>query len=593
MPAAALPKDEAARLARLRDLAVMDTSNEPLFDALAKAAAWITGRPIALISLVDRDRQWFKANVGLTDTRQTPRDQAFCSYTILDDQLLEVSDALLDERFVDNPLVTGPPGIRFYAGAPIVLHDGLRMGSLCVIDNQPGALTDVQREALRELARAVSEALEQRAELLQRNQALHIEAQIAHRQVQLSKQLEQRLRASEAFLDRTGRAAGVGGWEVDLLTQQIVWSDATCRIHDLPAGHQPTMAEALSYFPRDARKQMQDALQACLATGSGWDIELPMVTATGREIWVRTVGGVDYEEGQPRRLSGALQDITLRRRAVAALEASERRFRNLFQYSLGLICTHDMDGVLLSINPAAAHSLGYAVNELIGCSLSELIPERRHHEFQLYLKRIKANGTDSGMLLLTARDGGSRVWQYHNVLDHDLDEPYVLGHAQDISEQQRVERKLRELAERDSLTGCFNRRFLAELAKASAADARWGCIAFDLDRFKQVNDTYGHQRGDEVLVAMARFLREQLRAEDIVVRLGGDEFLIFLPNTDPHMTEDLARRIDAHRRSAPIAFTMGWAIRQPGQTLEAVLAEADRRLYQRRALRQEQVHPTT
>lgn len=593
MPAAALPRDEAARLARLRDMAVMDTPNEPLFDALAKTAAWITGRPIALVSLVDRDRQWFKANVGLTDTQQSPRDQAFCSYTILDDQLLEVSDALLDARFVDNPLVTGPPGIRFYAGAPIVLHDGLRMGSLCVIDHQPGALTDTQREALRELARAVSEALEQRAELLQRNQALHIEAQIAHRQVQLSKQLEQRLRASEAFLDRTGRAAGVGGWEVDLPTQQIVWSDATCRIHDLPAGHQPTMAEALSYFPSDARQQIQDALQACLTKGSGWDLELPMVTATGREIWVRSVGGVDYEEGQPRRLSGALQDITLRRRAVAALEASERRFRNLFQYSLGLICTHDMNGILLSINPAAAHSLGYAVNELIGCSLSELIPERRHHEFQLYLQRIQANGTDSGTLLLTARDGGSRVWQYHNVLDQDLDEPYVLGHAQDISEQQRVERKLRELAERDSLTGCFNRRFLAELAKASDSEARWGCIAFDLDRFKQVNDTYGHQRGDEVLVGMARFLREQLRAEDIVVRLGGDEFLIFLPQTDPHMTEDLVRRIEAHRRSAPIAFTMGWATRQPGQTLEAVLAEADRRLYQRRALRQEQVHPAT
>jgi diguanylate cyclase (GGDEF)-like protein/PAS domain S-box-containing protein len=593
MPAAAVPKDESARLARLRDLAVLDTPTEPLFDALAKAAAWVTGRPIALISLIDHDRQWFKANVGLAGTYQTPRDQAFCSYTILGDQLLEVPDARQDERFADNPLVTGPPGIRFYAGAPIVLHDGLRMGSLCVIDREPGVLTTVQREALRELARAVSEALEQRAELLQRNQALHIEAQIAHQQVQLSNQLEQRLRASEAFLDRTGRAAGVGGWELDLRTQQIVWSDATCRIHDLPAGHQPSMHEALSYYPLEARQRIQDALQACMDSGSGWDLELPMTTATGREIWVRSVGGVDYEDGQPRRLSGALQDISLRRRAVAALEASERRFRNLFQYSLGLICTHDIHGVLLSINPAAAHSLGYAVNELIGRSLGELIPPRRHEEFRLYLQRILANGSDSGMLLLTSRDGGSRVWQYHNVLDQDMDEPYVLGHAQDISEQQRVERKLRELAERDSLTGCYNRRFLTELARASDPDACWGCIAFDLDRFKQVNDTYGHQRGDEVLVAMARFLREQLRAEDIVVRLGGDEFLIFLLQADPHITEELARRIEAHRRSAPIAFTMGWATRQPGQTLETVLAEADRKLYQRRALRQEQVHPAS
>jgi diguanylate cyclase (GGDEF)-like protein/PAS domain S-box-containing protein len=252
-----------------------------------------------------------------------------------------------------------------------------------------------------------------------------------------------------------------------------------------------------------------------------------------------------------------------------------------------------MSGVLLSINPAAANSLGYAVNELIGRSLSELIPPRRHEEFRLYLQRIQVHGSDSGMLLLTSRDGGSRVWQYHNVLDQDLDEPYVLGHAQDISEQQRVERKLRDLAERDSLTGCFNRRFLTELAHGSAADASWGCIAFDLDRFKQVNDTYGHQRGDEVLVAMARFLREHLRAEDIVVRLGGDEFLIFLPQTDSRITAELARRIESQRPNAPIDFTMGWATRQRGQTLEAMLAEADRRLYARRAQRQEQSNPTT
>ncbi|MET0330342.1 MAG: diguanylate cyclase [Dyella sp.] len=590
MSAAAI--DESARLARLRDLAVLDTPTEPLFDALAKAAAWITGRPIALISLIDRDRQWFKANVGLAGSSQTPRDQAFCSHTILDDQLLEVPDALQDQRFADNPLVIGAPGIRFYAGAPITLRDGMRMGSLCVIDREPGELTQVQRETLRELAHAVSEALELRAELLQRNQALHIEAQIAHQQVLLSVQLEQRLRASEAFLDRTGRAAGVGGWEVDLLTQQVVWSDATCRIHELPAGYQPSMSEALSYFPASAREQIQTALQTCMASGTGWDLELPMTTATGRDIWVRTVGGVDYEDGRPRRLSGALQDISLRRRAMAALEASERRFRNLFQYSLGLICTHDMSGVLLSINPAAAHSLGYAVHELIGRSLSELIPPRRHDEFGLYLQRIQAHGSDSGRLLLTSRDGSSRVWQYHNVLDHDLDEPYVLGHAQDISEQQRVERKLRELAERDSLTGCFNRHFLTALAQASAPEACWGCIAFDLDRFKQVNDTYGHQRGDEVLVAMATFLHEHLRAEDIVVRLGGDEFLIFMPQADSHITAELVRRIESQRHRAPIQFTMGYATRQPNQTLEAVLAEADRRLYQQRSLRQDKTHGT-
>ena len=181
------PADEDQRIAKLRGLSVLDTEAEPLFDALTRAAALVAGVPIALVSLIDTERQWFKANHGLEGTSETSRDVAFCAHAILSDSILEVNDARLDERFADNPLVTGGPGIRFYAGAPIVLHDGVRVGSLCVIDREPRVLSIDQRRVLTALAKVASEALEQRALGFERNAALQREADAGAKLAQIVK----------------------------------------------------------------------------------------------------------------------------------------------------------------------------------------------------------------------------------------------------------------------------------------------------------------------------------------------------------------------------------------------------------------------
>ena len=162
MKSAPVPINEHARVHALHDLEVLDTGPEAEFDALARVASMVAGTPISLISLVDSERQWFKANIGLPGASETPRDIAFCSHAILDDALFEVPDATLDERFSDNPLVTDQPDIRFYAGVPIQLSDGHRIGTLCVIDRTPRRLTDNQRDILGHLAGAAAKALEGR-----------------------------------------------------------------------------------------------------------------------------------------------------------------------------------------------------------------------------------------------------------------------------------------------------------------------------------------------------------------------------------------------------------------------------------------------
>jgi PAS domain S-box-containing protein len=175
MPAA-LPANEEARLEALRELEILDTASEPEFDDLALIASQICGTPISMVTLVDRDRQWFKSHVG-TDLQQTPRDVAFCAHAILQRDLFVVPDATEDPRFAQNPLVTTDPKIRFYAGAPLRLSDGHAVGTLCVVDRRPRKLTNEQENALRALSRQVEAQLELRRRLLQgrkeADEALH------------------------------------------------------------------------------------------------------------------------------------------------------------------------------------------------------------------------------------------------------------------------------------------------------------------------------------------------------------------------------------------------------------------------------------
>jgi GAF domain-containing protein len=161
---APLPLDEAERVRTLHEFDILDTKAEKVFDDLTRLATYICRTPMAAISLIDSDRQWFKSAVNI-HVPETPRDVAFCAHAILEPGTLVVPDALNDVRFKDNPFVAAEDGVRFYAGAPLTTTEGYKLGTLCVVDKVPRQLSDGQLAALRVLSRQVTAQLELRREI--------------------------------------------------------------------------------------------------------------------------------------------------------------------------------------------------------------------------------------------------------------------------------------------------------------------------------------------------------------------------------------------------------------------------------------------
>jgi PAS domain S-box-containing protein len=250
-----MPSADDMRVASLRALDVLDSEPEPVFDAIAKLASSICGTPISLISLVDAQRQWFKARTGLEGVTETERAVAFCSHTIEQDEMLLVHDALHDQRFATNPLVTGAPGIRFYAGVPLALRDGSRCGTLCVIDHQPRSLSPHQVELLTELAKVAAWALEARRAL--------------GREAQNTQTLDAGHTEASALLDLDGRIRS--------------WNAAAEYLLELPAAE--VLGRSASDFVRPEHAvELNDAIAEVRAAGHGRHCVTTRAHPSGRTL---------------------------------------------------------------------------------------------------------------------------------------------------------------------------------------------------------------------------------------------------------------------------------------------------------------------
>ncbi len=301
-----LTEAEQARLATLDRLNLLDTPAESEFDTIVKLAQRLTGCKIALVSLVDKDRQWFKSKIGL-EVDETPREFAFCAHAVAADDVLVVPDATRDDRFSSNPLVTGAPNIRFYAGVPIHAETQrspsrrVPLGTLCVIDDQPRDVDPGDMKLLAELAQVVETLIAARASAAA---AVRI-AEERERTLQALDRKHRQLRQAE-------RMAKIGSWRLTLADNQAEWSEQTYAIHGVPPGDGKPLDSALDFYPPKARAIVTEALERTMATGEPFDVETDFTTAQGEFRRVRSMGEIEMDKGQPVALIGVFQDVTAR-----------------------------------------------------------------------------------------------------------------------------------------------------------------------------------------------------------------------------------------------------------------------------------------
>ena len=661
---------ETERLAALRNLRILDTPPEPHFDAVCQIARALFSVPTAMVAFVDQDRIWQKAICGLAPG-DIPRKIALCDHTISASDLLVLDDASQDARFANNPLVVGPPYIRFYAAAPLVLQPGIALGTLCVIDTVPRSFSAAQREQLRSLARIVEAHL-----------CLHdAHAAIGREEGAYRRVLES---AQDAFISMDSEGV-ITRWNM-VAEQLFGWTE------------EEAVGRSLSetIVPESLRATHDLGMRRYLRTGhsaivGSRQMQVTAIKRDGTEFPVEMAMSVDRCDGNIT-FNAFLRDVSERLEWEASLQASEARYRLLSDNATDMIVWADGDGRRRYVSPSCKALFGYDEGELVGTKVVDFIhsddaatvfdtirqvaageitrgvvsARHRHRDgFWVWVETTlnvafkPGTSTPDGYiavvrdvterraieqekrqgearlraseerLALALENGSDGVWDW-SVHDQELwfadsllgmlgfspgdipvsiatwirlihpedrdvaqrkfydhlkgltptyecehrlrrkDGEYawvlargrvvrrdqagralrVVGTHTDITARKTAEQAIARLARHDALTDLPNRLLFRErLTKAlsGVSEKNAGCalLYLDLDRFKSVNDTFGHLAGDSVLVEVAQRLKDAVHELDTVVRLGGDEFAILQITgaTQPASSAALAQRL--------------------------------------------------
>ncbi|RKF21636.1 diguanylate cyclase [Altericroceibacterium spongiae] len=410
-------KAEKHRQRTLAMLAILDTAPEREFEAIVSAARRIFRCKTSYISLIDVDRQWFKARQGFAP-QEVPRECSICATAVDQARSIVVSDLQADPYFSALPDIRNAPELHFFVTLPLLGPelDGQRVpiGTLCVIDDKAQNPEPGQLRELGDLAHLVEVLFQTRfAERLAQNQIRD--------QATLSRKLERRQRQFEL----AEKMANIGSWRLDLVTQEVDWSHQTQVIHGISGAPHDNLGHALEYFPPKDRQSINQAVETCIATGESYDLEVDLIDAQGMKRRVRAMGMPERVDGKPVALIGVIQDVT-----------------------------------------------------------------ERHIMLQ----------------------------------------------------------KLHQRAFTDELTGLANRARLNQYLDDSIIGARkrgrrLAAAIIDLDRFKQANDRFGHEAGDDVLRFMADRLRHGTCSAHLSARLGGDEFVVVIEESD--LLDDLPGTLHA------------------------------------------------
>ncbi len=416
------PENEAERLSSLSDYHILDTLPEQAYDDIATIAAQICGVPIALISLIDKDRQWIKARHGIPSAiREIPREISCCAHTILKpDEILEVEDALKDDRFCDNPLVVNEPNIQYYAGATLTNKEGTTLGTLCVIDHKPNKLTEAQRNALMALSRQVMALLELRKE------TLDFDRSKSHLQ-----ELVENISDVVYDLDELGNFTYVNpaltelsGYSEEELLQKAYYD----LVH-------PDAMEALGQFYYEQIKKGSDSSY----------YEFPIVTKNGEMVWLGQTVKIFFEGDRVQRVGAVAKDVTELKRVGKELEESESLYRLLSENSKNMVCLQSTDGSFTYASPSTLAITGFTAEEFLKSdSYSRLHPDDMARVADEFIKVLK--GEDRVTQYRYKKKSGEYIWietVARPIRDEHGQATNIQTSSRDISQRKKNEQRIR------------------------------------------------------------------------------------------------------------------------------------------------------
>lgn len=592
------PENEHARLMLLHSLEILDTPPEESFDRFVRVLSELTKVPIALVSLIDRNRQWSKAKVGY-DVCEIPRKMSFCDHALHVAEIFILEDTLKDELFADHPLVIGGPGIRFYAGVPLRNEQGLTLGTLCAMDNKPRSLDLSTISAFKDLARLVER------ELLQRRVVVASKRLWAHER-QVKKLSDSRFRT---IFEETP----VGKAVVDLDRRFVAANSKFCAIFGGNLNELLELGFDDVVYKDDRENSLLNFRSLVDGGNRSAQLEVRIARSDGSLIWVQAfIAVVNDAVGKPLHYIISALDISIRKQSEALVYGYQQQLEkevvvrteklNRSKDSLQIIADNlpvliaHVDGTLCYTfnNDMYRQVFGLAISEFRGRAISEILPKSLFEKLQPYFNRaLNGERVTCENVQYNLLDG--RIWNatyIPDVRDGVSNGFFIMSH--DVTEQRIIERSLIDDALRDALTMLPNRRALEiELdSLMSKSDRPYFALFFlDLDGFKAVNDQYGHDVGDQLLISVAGRLKKAVRKEDYIFRLAGDEFVAIAKGVSSRdFTGQIAEKICAALSEAfylsghyiRIGTSVGCIVCPPGANTarDELLSKSDAAMYE-------------
>jgi diguanylate cyclase (GGDEF)-like protein/PAS domain S-box-containing protein len=415
------------------------------------------------------------------------------------------------------------------------------------------------------------------------------------RDVTERKQAEEDLRKNTDHLNEMGRIARVGGWEFDVATRLQTWTEEVYNIHEIVPDHQPTVDEGLGFYTPESTPVITKAVERAIKFGEPFDLQLSFISARGNHRWVHAVGQAYNKDGKIYKVGGTFQDITERIQSEQALHNSEERYRSLVENINDVFYILDNTGNVTYVSPVVERLSKYKVSDLVGKSFIPLVHPDDLPALMESFNRLVSGQIEPSEFRIVDKDG--RIIFVRTSSRPLYENGQVVGITAlitDITERKQMEQKLEQMATHDFLTGLPNRvlltdRFTIAAALADRNKARLAVMSLDLDKFKSINDTLGHAAGDQVLKTISSRLKAIIRSSDTVARVGGDEFVLIMMETNhkEDATTIAQRILDSFREpliidghNVTVSTSIGVAnYPEDAQDMETLIKKSDAAMY--------------